>query len=435
MFNTNKITLVLKYAILEWVLIILLLLNSLFSYLIIKFANFFGLQPPCLLCSRIDHIFDHQNRNGRDLLCEVHARPISELGSCSAHRKLSESREMCGDRLSVFGNGNRVVIIDKEREDHGCISVFVKENENYEVFDTVKDKSVQDYVEEDAPVRISSDEHLEFFVDDSGRRLVRVESIDSITEESRNKDNAILDVDLNEEPEFGIEEEDGNSPIFHAENGHSMESDAAVQETEYYASSTNNIRSLLQLDLNEIEENSLDDQLKSVERLKSALREERNNLEGLYLELEEERSASAVAANQTMAMINRLQDEKAAMQMEAFQYHRMMEEQSEYDQEALYTLNQVVMKREKEKQELEKELAFCRKKLLDYETREKTRSVLKKSSTSSSRSSGFFSSPCCSNSEESDGFSVDLNEEAKEELLADFEEDEFEDVRDISRRH
>ncbi|RZB86555.1 Myosin-binding protein 3 [Glycine soja] len=43
-------------------------------------------------------------------------------------------------------------------------------------------------------------------------------------------------------------------------------------------------------------------------------------------ELEEESSAYAIAANQTMAMINRLQEEKAAMQMEALQYQRMMEE-------------------------------------------------------------------------------------------------------------
>jgi len=49
-------------------------------------------------------------------------------------------------------------------------------------------------------------------------------------------------------------------------------------------------------------------------------------------ELEEERSAAAIAANQMMAMINRLQEEKAAIQMEALQYQRMMEEQSEYDQ-------------------------------------------------------------------------------------------------------
>ncbi|KAL2462969.1 putative myosin-binding protein 5 [Forsythia ovata] len=55
----------------------------------------------------------------------------------------------------------------------------------------------------------------------------------------------------------------------------------------------------------------------------------------LYMELDEERSASAVAANNAMAMITRLQAEKAAVQMEALQYQRMMEEQAEYDQEAL----------------------------------------------------------------------------------------------------
>ncbi|KAJ6982061.1 hypothetical protein NC653_025231 [Populus alba x Populus x berolinensis] len=92
----------------------------------------------------------------------------------------------------------------------------------------------------------------------------------------------------------------------------------------------------------------------TMEKLKSALRAERKTLSALYAELEEERSASAVAASQTMAMINRLQEEKAAMQMEAFQYQRMMEEQSEYDQEALQLLSELVVKREKEKAELEK---------------------------------------------------------------------------------
>ncbi|KAH9298967.1 hypothetical protein KI387_030649, partial [Taxus chinensis] len=42
----------------------------------------------------------------------------------------------------------------------------------------------------------------------------------------------------------------------------------------------------------------------------------------------------------------------------------MMEEQSEYDQEALQFLNEIFVKREKEKQELEKELELCRRRLL-----------------------------------------------------------------------
>ncbi|KAM0936654.1 putative myosin-binding protein [Dioscorea sansibarensis] len=73
----------------------------------------------------------------------------------------------------------------------------------------------------------------------------------------------------------------------------------------------------------------------------------------LYKELEEERSASAISANQAMNMINRLQEEKAAMQMEALQYLRMMEEQAEYDQEALQNANELLTQREKEIQDLE----------------------------------------------------------------------------------
>nr|GMD78246.1 myosin-binding protein 2 [Ipomoea batatas] len=113
------------------------------------------------------------------------------------------------------------------------------------------------------------------------------------------------------------------------------------------------------------------DLVSMIERLKTTLKSERKALHAVYTELEEERSASAVATNQTMAMINRLQEEKAAMQMEALQYQRMMDEQSEYDQEALQLLNELMVKREKEKQELEKELEVHRKSVLEFDAKEK----------------------------------------------------------------
>lgn len=128
----------------------------------------------------------------------------------------------------------------------------------------------------------------------------------------------------------------------------------------------------------------------SIDQLKSALQSERNTLRAIYLELEEERSASAIAANQTMAMINRLQEEKATMQMEALQYQRMMEEQSEYDQEALQMLNELVVKREREKEELEKELEVYKHKVMVLEGkigRQRDHSVGKKSGSETSSSS------------------------------------------------
>lgn len=136
----------------------------------------------------------------------------------------------------------------------------------------------------------------------------------------------------------------------------------------------------------------------TIDRLKAALKSERKALIALYSELEEERSASAIAANQTMAMITRLQEEKAAMQMEALQYQRMMEEQSEYDQEALQLLNELMMKREKEKQELKKELEVYQHKVRVYEAIERRK--MAKGSRSGTSSSA----------EESDEISVESQE-------------------------
>lgn len=146
------------------------------------------------------------------------------------------------------------------------------------------------------------------------------------------------------------------------------------------------------------------------EKLKSALKSERKALKTLYAELEEERNASAIAANQTMAMINRLQEEKAAMQMEALQYQRMMDEQSEYDQEAMQLLNDLMLKREKEKHEVEKELEVYRKKVHEYEVREKMM-LSRRDNSIRSRTSSL----SCSNAEDSDGVSIDFNQETKEE--------------------
>ncbi|KAF8407615.1 hypothetical protein HHK36_006748 [Tetracentron sinense] len=145
----------------------------------------------------------------------------------------------------------------------------------------------------------------------------------------------------------------------------------------------------------------------TTERLKSALKAERKVLGALYAELEEERSASAIAANQTMAMITRLQEEKAAMQMEALQYQRMMEEQSEYDQEALQLLSELMVKREKENRELENELEMYRKKVHNYEAKEKMR---RQASGGRSRTS----SASSINAEDSDEVSIDLNHEHRD---------------------
>lgn len=80
----------------------------------------------------------------------------------------------------------------------------------------------------------------------------------------------------------------------------------------------------------------------------------------LYLELEKERSAAASAADEAMAMILRLQSEKAAVQMESRQYQRMIEEKYAYDEEEMEILKEIIVRREREKHVLEKELEAYR---------------------------------------------------------------------------
>ncbi|KAK2983083.1 hypothetical protein RJ640_006470, partial [Escallonia rubra] len=105
-----------------------------------------------------------------------------------------------------------------------------------------------------------------------------------------------------------------------------------------------------------------------VERLKRQVEHDRKLMGALYKELEEERNASAVATNQAMAMITRLQEEKAALHMEALQCLRLMEEQAEYDDEALQKSNDLLTDKEKEIQNLEAQLELYRKKFVDAST-------------------------------------------------------------------
>ncbi|KFK31262.1 hypothetical protein AALP_AA6G089600 [Arabis alpina] len=102
-----------------------------------------------------------------------------------------------------------------------------------------------------------------------------------------------------------------------------------------------------------------------VDLLKQQLEHDRKSLRDLSKELEEERNASAIATNQAMAMITRLQEEKAALHMEALQYLRMMDEQAEHDVDALERANDVLADREKEIQDLEMELEYYRVKYPD----------------------------------------------------------------------
>ncbi|XP_052198044.1 myosin-binding protein 3 [Diospyros lotus] len=572
--NTHKIIVILAYAVLEWILICLLLMNSLFSFLVSKFAIYFGLKPPCLWCSRVDHMLEPEKRRSsyRDLVCEAHATEISKLCYCSNHHKLADPHYLCKDclfagpkhddpaieisrRIAFFtwvsesriGNGegdSKCSCCDEslssklypslllfkpswkgelaaeamDDDNNECeFSVTSKsdcstdhcsnnqeiertkqeeeEGDEHQILSDVDGLSSKPEAEEDSS-RSGSDFQrctrngngngedesfgiMNLIVTSSScsdiDRLIPVALIDSSTMESRisnpigkeeqplQKHNHHQNRNSDSEPridEFSeteagsdvvsqvaekIKSELVNSSILVAEPGiqdleagtrqllaitdGNVEAEAMKEleaegqedddchfsgveaKSENLAGMPNQKRETgaeESWDGSVISEMEGADGALTIDKLQAALRAERKALSALYAELEEERSAAAIAANQSMAMITRLQEEKAAMKMEALQYQRMMEEQSEYDQEALQLLNELMTKREKEKQDLEKELELYRRKVVGCEAKEKL--TRRKEGSLSSRNSS-----ACGNAEEVDQLSIYLNCETRNE--------------------
>ncbi|XWS47238.1 hypothetical protein CRYUN_Cryun14cG0135400 [Craigia yunnanensis] len=102
------------------------------------------------------------------------------------------------------------------------------------------------------------------------------------------------------------------------------------------------------------------DEANRIRMLEQALEEEKATHAALYLELEKERAAAASAADEAMAMILKLQADKALIEMEAMQYQRMIEEKFAYDEEEMNILKEILVRREKENHLLEKEVEAYR---------------------------------------------------------------------------
>ncbi|KAI9086515.1 hypothetical protein K1719_031599 [Acacia pycnantha] len=388
------------FSVLEWVLIIILFIDGLISFAANEFARFFELRIPCLLCTRLDHALVHRNPDFyyNDSVCESHKKDVSCLAFCHNHRKLSDIRKMCESCLLSFATEKEadcdtykslVGILHKDLEcfveddqqiqlslrDDGmpieksistqkcsCCGKPLKAKSSYP-----KGKNVHTHAPSPSPraLRHTTSRNYE---ESRGLELPQ-------TPKSRLADTKISD---SEAPE----DVDG----FHRNHNQDIKSKedlraASGTEGEEEPNKTptfmkgnkffgNNILGSWSFKLNRKSQSGestegngpLEAEDALLNHFKRHVRLDRKSLMALYMELDEERSASAVAANNAMAMITRLQAEKAAVQMEASQYKRVTEEQSEYDEEALEAASEMLMRREDEIKALETELAIYREK-------------------------------------------------------------------------
>lgn len=95
--------------------------------------------------------------------------------------------------------------------------------------------------------------------------------------------------------------------------------------------------------------------------LRKLIKVERRRANSALLELEKDRMSAATAAEESMAMILRLQNEKSLIEMESNQYKRLVEEKLIYYQELIQSLKWLVMEHESDRTALEDQLELSEK--------------------------------------------------------------------------
>ncbi|KAL3639539.1 hypothetical protein CASFOL_017446 [Castilleja foliolosa] len=404
----------LVYVILEWLIIILLFIDGIIVFICNEIARFFELKIPCLLCTRIDHVLVHRNSHFyyNDSICEDHKMDISTLAYCHVHKKLSDIRTMCRGCLLSFAT-EKESDVDKYKSLVGILhkdADWFVEDERKSVLKPVKKDETEILSDEKSGILrcCCCGEALRF---KSSAKFNRTLSMNGPTPSpraplfgSRNEEGGNMDLPhfryselklMSYSESEALEDEDAQNldnhgkddlkaaamPMLHDSediNEYTLRTPTFTKGNRFFGiplsdSAQASPRWANRVSSRKIPIDKLDFTLDSnnvneavdgdiLARLKRQIRLDRRTLMALYMELDEERSASAVAANNAMAMITRLQAEKASVQMEALQYQRMMEEQAEYDQEALQVMKDMLFKREEDMKALESEIETYREK-------------------------------------------------------------------------
>ncbi|GAB4845572.1 hypothetical protein Ancab_038977 [Ancistrocladus abbreviatus] len=417
------------YAVLEWILIALLVIDGLVAFIANEFAILFELRMPCLLCTRIDHFLmqrdpDYYYNNS---ICEDHKKGVSSLAYCHVHRKLSDIRSMCEGCLLSFSsetkpeNKNLECLFDDELRARLKVPYWVRDeamqgekgNSNLCSCCGEPMKVKSSYQKAPSHVFTSNASRISLAPTPSPRaaflplkyevesraldlphaRFSELRSSDNSTPEDEESGNVPIadfkkEGHLISDPLSGKGDAKAPSTPLLMEKPLPLENEDLIEDTARtpafapnrffgipftdspsasprfaHRAPRKSMLDKVELATDPVDMGGPNESEDSVlNRLKRQVRLDRKSLVALYMELDEERAASAIAANNAMAMITRLQAEKAAVQMEALQYQRMMEEQAEYDQEALQLMKDLLTKKEEEIRELEEELDIYRAK-------------------------------------------------------------------------
>lgn len=105
-----------------------------------------------------------------------------------------------------------------------------------------------------------------------------------------------------------------------------------------------------------------EDEVFDVLSLRKLVKIERQRGSEARAELEKERMAAASAAEEAMAMILRLQNEKSSTEIQANHYRQIAEQKQQYDEAVIQSLQWIIIKHESERSLLEQQIKLCRQK-------------------------------------------------------------------------
>uniref|UniRef100_A0A6N2LJB3 GTD-binding domain-containing protein n=1 Tax=Salix viminalis TaxID=40686 RepID=A0A6N2LJB3_SALVM len=337
----GKLPLFLIYAVLEWVLIAVVFIDGLlafianeFTYFANEFTKFFELKIPCLLCTMIDHVLVRRDADlyYNQSICENHKKEISSLAYCHVHKKLRLLKK------NAVLNKNIELFVDKKSNLHqgsGCGNPLeVKYCSKGKIAGMLSQAPTPPWVSlvslrnDQDPRKLDLSDHLrhtELKFSENGSELQDDEDVSNAAHLGKHFTDYVKAAMVPFLTEAESMNEDWTPTITR---------EMKLKLGSYQQIHPPPVPGHL-LDFQGNHSSTKLEMLQNPQDLKKQVRLDRRLLMALYMELDEERSSSAVAANNAMAMINRLQAERAAVQMEAMQYERMMEEQAAYDRELL----------------------------------------------------------------------------------------------------
>ncbi|KAM3261171.1 hypothetical protein ACQJBY_052061 [Aegilops geniculata] len=429
--HRQQLSALLSSAVLEWVLILLMLLEGLLSRLATAFARLCKLPPPCPACARLDAVLGgaRPGSSYRDLLCSSHRAEASSSSWAFCHDGGVGIGDVLGDRRVVDDEIDRVGYSELRASDSES-ELRRRSPEDAAAIDRLKEQLTLTQVQsgvhtEDSRELGSIEAKIQTTDLPTKEEEPHTKAADSVLQselmqvqsgklQSDDPDN-IQTSDLptkDEEPHTDTGDHNPEEDVWHnADDGEPSETKAAadepdpefsdrattrqdsfrvhqhlklllsqlstsssfrapdspsLQEQQHEQAVLRNITRALSLQRNHLGVSDgimLDaeaEECSTVDELRRWVELDRRSMALLWKELEEERSASAVATSQAMAMITRLQEEKAAMRTEAAQYRRVMEEQSAYDRDDAERLAGVV-------RELEAEVEGYKTRLRDQE--------------------------------------------------------------------